>query len=62
MPLTLYYVKAYSHHYNQYARFLLTALDHEKAKWRIEEELGDRWKVNDPIVVCNTDKPQFMEL
>lgn len=50
----LYFVRVYSHHHNQWARYLVTAMTQEEAQKEVEESESKYWQVRGVEFICTT--------
>lgn len=58
----LYYVAAYNHRLNEWARFTVTAESAEQAEHDVALELSDSYRVRNVIRLCSTTDSVLMEI
>lgn len=58
----LYFICAYSHRLNEWARFVITARSKELAVQECTGDLAFGWKVKSVTFLCNTSDDVFMEV
>ena len=60
--MNLYYVKAYHAEYNEWARFLVSAVSAEDAKQGAAASLSKDWRIREPRLICTTHDNVCTEL